>query len=204
MAIEQYTYDATGNRLSFVNSAGVQAYVYPAGSHRLMSVDGVDRTYDAMGNTLTIGGDWQYAYDLAGRLGSATRASSAQASYRHNAAGQRVLQQVGTDKTLHLHGEGGEWLGSYGATGAPAQQVVWLGSRPVGLIQARKVFYIESDHLGSPRAVVDPQRDVAVWRWSLLGEAFGSGMPAEVLIRMESSSPLIFVSRGSAWIRLQG
>jgi hypothetical protein len=111
---------------------------------------------------------------------------------------------VGTDKTLHLHGEGGEWLGSYGATGAPAQQVVWLGSRPVGLIQARKVFYIESDHLGSPRAVVDPQRDVAVWRWSLLGEAFGSGMPAEVLIRMESSSPLIFVSRGSAWIRLQG
>lgn len=179
VAIEQYTYDATGNRLSFVNSARVQAYVYPAGSHRLMSVDGVDRTYDAMGNTLTIGGDWQYAYDLAGRLGSATRASSAQASYRHNAAGQRVLQQVGTDKTLHLHGEGGEWLGSYGATGAPAQQVVWLGSRPVGLIQAGKVFYIESDHLGSPRAVVDPQRDVTVWRWSMLGEAFGSGAPAE-------------------------
>ncbi|MFL9584473.1 RHS repeat-associated core domain-containing protein [Stenotrophomonas sp. AB1(2024)] len=179
VAIEQYSYDATGNRLSFGNSAGVQAYVYPAGSHRLMSVDGVDRTYDAMGNTLTIGDEWQYAFDLAGRLGSATRAGSAQASYRHNAAGQRVLQQVGTDKTLHLHGEGGEWLGSYGATGAAAQQVVWLGSRPVGLIQAGKVFYIESDHLGSPRAVVDPQRDVAVWRWSLLGEAYGNGLPAE-------------------------
>jgi RHS repeat-associated protein len=179
VAIEQYTYDATGNRLSFGNSAGVQAYVYPAGSHRLMSVDGVDRTYDAMGNTLTIGGDWQYAYDLAGRLGSATRAGSAQASYRHNAAGQRVLQQVGTDKTLHLHGEGGEWLGSYSPNGAPTQQVVWLGSRPVGLIQAGKVLYIESDHLGSPRALIDPQRDVAVWRWSLLGEAFGNGSPAE-------------------------
>jgi RHS repeat-associated protein len=179
VAIEQYTYDGTGNRLSFGNSAGVQAYVYPAGSHRLMSVDGVDRTYDAIGNTLTIGGDWQYAYDLAGRLGSATRAGSAQASYRHNAAGQRVLQQVGTDKTLHLHGEGGEWLGNYGEAGNPIQQVVWLGSRPVGLIQAGKVLYIESDHLGSPRAVIDPQRDLAVWRWSLLGEAFGSGSPAE-------------------------
>lgn len=122
-----------------------------------------------MGNTLTIGGDWRYAYDLAGRLGSATAAGSAQASYRHNAAGQRVLQQVRTDKTLHLHGE----------TGAPSQQVVWLGSRPVGLIQAGKVLYIESDHLGSPRAVIDSQRDAAVWRWSLLGEAFGNGMPAE-------------------------
>ncbi|WP_421567529.1 RHS repeat-associated core domain-containing protein [Stenotrophomonas sp. PD6] len=179
VAIEQYTYDATGNRLSFGNSAGVQAYVYPAGSHRLMSVDGVDRTYDAMGNTLTIGGDWQYVYDLAGRLGSATKAGSAQASYRHNAAGQRVLQQVGTDTTLHLHGEGGEWLGSYGESGVPAQQVVWLGSRPVGLIEAGKVLYIESDHLGSPRAVIDPQRDVAVWRWSLLGEAYGNGLPAD-------------------------
>lgn len=179
VAIEQYTYDATGNRLSFGSAAGVQVYDYSAGSHRLMSVDGVVRTYDAMGSTLTIGGEWQYTYDLAGRLGSATRAGSAQASYRHNAAGQRVLQQVATEKALHLHGEGGEWLGRYGANGAPAQQVVWLGSRPVGLIQAGKVLYIESDHLGSPRALIDPQRDVAVWRWSLLGEAFGSGMPAE-------------------------
>jgi len=179
VAIERYSYDATGNRLSFGNSAGVQAYVYPAGSHRLMSVDGVGRTYDAMGNTLTIGDEWQYAFDLAGRLGSATRAGSAQASYRHNAAGQRVLQRVGTDKALHLHGEGGEWLGSYGASGVPTQQVVWLGSRPVGMIQAGKLFYIESDHLGSPRAVIDPLRDVAVWRWSLLGEAFGKGEVAE-------------------------
>lgn len=179
VAIEHYSYDATGNRLTFGNAAGTQPYIYAADSHRLMSVDGVARTYDAMGNTLTIGGEWQYAYDLAGRLGSATGAGSAQASYRHNAAGQRVLQQVGTDKTLHLHGESGEWLGSYGETAAPAQQVVWLGSRPVGLIQAGKVLYIESDHLGSPRAVIDPQRDVAVWRWSLLGEAFGNGMPTE-------------------------
>lgn len=179
VAIEHYSYDATGNRLTFGNAAGTQIYIYAADSHRLMSVDRVARTYDAIGNTLTIGGEWQYAYDLAGRLGSATGAGSAQASYRHNAAGQRVLQQVGTDKTLHLHGESGEWLGSYGETVAPAQQVVWLGSRPVGLIQAGKVLYIESDHLGSPRAVIDPQRDVAVWRWSLLGEAFGNGMPAE-------------------------
>lgn len=57
-----------------------------------------------------------------------------------------MLQQLGAEKTLHLHGEGGEWLGRYGASGAPAQQVVWLGSRPVGLIQAGKVLYIESDH----------------------------------------------------------
>ncbi len=177
-AIEQYSYDATGNRLSFSNSAGLQAYGYPLDSHRLASVDGVARTYDAMGNTLSIGDDWQYAYDLAGRLGSATRAGSAQASYRHNAAGQRVLHQSGAERTFHLYGEMGEWLGAYDVTGASTQQVVWLGSKPIGLIQTGKVLYVEADHLDSPRAVIEPERDAEVWSWSLLGEAFGASPPS--------------------------
>lgn len=42
-----------------------------------MSVDGDDPAYDAMG---TIGGEWQYAYGLAGQIDSATRPSCGQAS----------------------------------------------------------------------------------------------------------------------------
>jgi RHS repeat-associated protein len=177
VAIEQYSYDATGNRLSFTNSAGVQAYTYSADSHRLMSVGGVPRTYDAMGNTLTVGGEWQYVYDLAGRLGNATRPGSSQASYLHNGTGQRALQISGGEHTLNLHGEEGQWLGAY-RNGIPAHQVIWLGSRPVALIQAGALLYIESDHLGSPRAIIEPQRDVTVWSWSLLEEAFGTNAPS--------------------------
>jgi len=177
--IEQYSYDATGNRLSIGNSAGTQAYVYPVDNHRLASVDGVSRTYDAMGNTLAIGSEWQYVYDLAGRLRSAVRASSAQASYSHNAAGQRVLKQTSADKQQQLHGEAGEWLGSYGVSGTPIQQLVWMDSTPIGLIQAGKVLYLESDHLGSPRTVIDPHGDRSVWSWSLLSEAFGKDRAAE-------------------------
>lgn len=179
VAIEQYSYDATGNRLSSGNSAGVKAYIYAADSHRLKSVDGVERTYDAMGNTLTIGGVWQYAYDLAGRLSGATRIGSAQSTYRHSATGQRVVQSSGAETTLHLYGEGGEWLGSYDANLIPTQQVVWLGSTAVGVIERGKVLYVEPDHLGTPRALLDPQRDEAVWSWSLTGEAFGDGSPDE-------------------------
>ncbi|MBA3485712.1 MAG: RHS repeat-associated core domain-containing protein, partial [Lysobacter sp.] len=39
------------------------------------------------------------------------------------------------------------------------------------------LHYIEADHLGTPRVVIDPQRDVAVWRWELTGEAFGDSAP---------------------------
>lgn len=178
-SIERYIYDATGNRLSFGNSAGTQLYVYPEDSHRLASVDNVVRTYDEIGNTRTIGGDWHYEYDLAGRLRHAANSGSVQVGYRHNGVGQRVLLQESAEKKLSLHGENGEWLGSYGATGVPSQQVVWLGSRPIGLMLDGRVFYVESDHLGSPRAIVDPQRDVVVWTWSLLSEAFGGGTPNE-------------------------
>ncbi|SON96685.1 RhsD protein (fragment) [Xanthomonas citri pv. fuscans] len=45
------------------------------------------------------------------------------------------------------------------------------------LANANKLHYIEPDHLGSPRVVIDPTRDVAVWTWSLKGEAFGNTAP---------------------------
>uniref|UniRef100_UPI0025F260E0 RHS repeat domain-containing protein n=1 Tax=uncultured Xanthomonas sp. TaxID=152831 RepID=UPI0025F260E0 len=37
--------------------------------------------------------------------------------------------------------------------------------------------YVQPDHLGTPRAVIDPVRDVAIWRWDLRGEAFGTTAP---------------------------
>ncbi|KAB8172196.1 hypothetical protein FKV24_015250, partial [Lysobacter maris] len=32
-------------------------------------------------------------------------------------------------------------------------------------------------HLGTPRAVIEPQRDVAVWTWDIASEAFGNSAP---------------------------
>ena len=33
------------------------------------------------------------------------------------------------------------------------------------------------NHLGTPRSVIDPVRDVAIWQWPLLGNAFGDAAP---------------------------
>ncbi|MGO4781725.1 hypothetical protein AB4084_40185, partial [Lysobacter sp. 2RAB21] len=71
--------------------------------------------------------------------------------------------------------------GEYSATGVAHQQVMWLDDLPVGVISgigsAQKLFYIEPDHLGSPRVVIDPSRNAAVWKWDLKGEAFGNSQP---------------------------
>lgn len=44
---------------------------------------------------------------------------------------------------------------------------------------SQALHYIEPDALGTPRVVIDPQRDVAVWTWDLTGEAFDVTVPNE-------------------------
>jgi RHS repeat-associated protein len=39
--------------------------------------------------------------------------------------------------------------------------------------------YIEPDHLGTPRAIIDPSAGKAVWTWAIQGEAFGATPPNE-------------------------
>ncbi|MBN6104706.1 hypothetical protein JR064_21305 [Xanthomonas sp. CFBP 8703] len=52
--IDGYSYDATGNRLSAQVNGSTQTYSYPTDSHRLASVAGATRSYDAAGNTTVI------------------------------------------------------------------------------------------------------------------------------------------------------
>ncbi|WP_425507075.1 RHS repeat domain-containing protein [Stenotrophomonas indicatrix] len=41
-----------------------------------------------------------------------------------------------------------------------------------------ELAYIQPDHLGTPRVVIDPLRDVAIWEWSNKSEVFGDQAPA--------------------------
>ncbi|EFF49457.1 RhsD protein [Xanthomonas citri pv. aurantifolii str. ICPB 10535] len=177
--IDGYSVDATGNRLSAKVGTATQAYTYPADSHRLSAVAGVARTYDATGNTTAMGGTArQYTYDTTGRMTQARRAGAVTMNYRYNGKGEQVRRFLGTTNSYTLYDEAGHWLGDYDSNGAPKQQAIWLDDLPVGLLaNANKLHYIEPDHLGSPRVVIDPTRDVAVWTWSLKGEAFGNTAP---------------------------
>jgi len=172
--IDQYTYDATGNRTSFSNAAGTVPYGYPADSHRLVSVGGEPRTYDAMGNTTSIGGaDREFVYDERGRMAQVKRNGAVAQDYRYNAKGEQVARLGGSGAGLLLYDESGHSLGDYDVTGLAGQQVIWMDDAPVGLLGEGALSYVEPDHLGTPRVVADPVRDEAVWGWDLKGEAFG-------------------------------
>ncbi|WP_243391189.1 RHS repeat-associated core domain-containing protein [Xanthomonas prunicola] len=177
--LDGYTYDKTGNRQSSKSAAGEVAYTYEANSHRLIKVGATPRVYNPVGDTTSINGtEREFVHDVTGRMSQVKRNGAVAREYRYNGKGEQVSRFLGTANTYTLYDESGHWMGDYDTTGKLLQQAIWLDDMPVGLLtNANKLHYIEPDHLGSPRVVVDPARNVAVWSWSLKGEAFGNTAP---------------------------
>lgn len=236
---QNYSYDKTGNRQSVGSRQIVQqqdctdvapgepctelpsttqwssdSYTYHAGTHRLFTRTGMQRSYDNAGNLLleapqggqvidpppgsggteSVGGEpgspgalaRGYSYNAANRMSGTSLGGEQLMSYRYNGRGERVYRH-GIDATVHtVFDAAGRWLGDYDANGTMIRQAIWLGELPVGVLakvgNATRLFHVEADALGSPRAVVDPTRGAAgtvVWRWDLAGEAFGNDGPNE-------------------------
>ncbi len=181
--IETYAYDTTGNRTSLTTSAGTASYTYPATSHRLTAVDGEARNHDAAGNTTSIGSK-AFTYNDANRMNAVKQGNAVLESYAYNHRGQRVLRTpTGGTAQITLYDEAGQWLGNYSATGQAQQQAIWLDNYPVALINVPstgvpELAYVQPDHLGTPRVVIDPVRNVAIWEWSNKSEVFGNQIPS--------------------------
>ena len=181
--IETYAYDATGNRTALTTSAGTASYTYPATSHRLTAVDGESRTHDAAGNTTSIGIK-TFTYSDANRMNTVKQGNATLESYGYNHRGERVLRTpAGGAAQITLYDEAGQWLGNYSATGQAQQQAIWLDNYPVALLTVPvtgvpALAYVQPDHLGTPRVVIDPVRNVSIWQWSNKSEVFGNQIPS--------------------------
>ena len=125
----------------------------------------------------------EFSYDDTNRMRQVKHDGVVAMSYLYNGKGEQV-HKTGSGKTIaSLYDEAGHWIGDYDANGQPIQQAIWLDDLPVGLLVGaganQKLYYIEADVLGTPRVVIDPDRNVAVWKWDLAGEAFGDAVPSE-------------------------
>lgn len=75
----------------------------------------------------------------------------------------------------------GRMLGEYdGTTGAPLREYVWLDDMPMALLDgaaaSTSIFYVQTDHLQTPRVVLDRQ---GRQRWTWVAEPFGNATPIE-------------------------
>jgi RHS repeat-associated protein len=193
-AIDTYSYDKTGNRTAHTTATGTSTYSYPTTNHRLTDVGGVIRAYDAAGNTLNIGAAKEFVYNAANRMSQVKQAGVVAMNYAYNGRGEQVRKHLGTSNTYTFYDEAGHWLGDYDNTGAPIQQALWMDDLPVGLLaNNNQLHYIQPDHLGTPRVVIEVARNVPVWTWDVKGEAFGNTAPDQNPDR--DANPFVFDMR---------
>lgn len=189
-----YQYDQNGNRTqrTWVNPGSpttIQYLTYPTDSNRLTQVASTGQTRDAAGN-LTAYGNKTYTYNDANRLQLYKINGQNRAFMLYNAMGQRI-GKTNILYPLHQHyDQSGHYLGttSYNGNGTLYQRYDWiyLGDRPVAQVRTdhgtsnnvtgRRLLTIHTDHLNTPRAMADSNRNI-VWRWD--GNAFGQVGPNE-------------------------
>lgn len=179
--LEAYTYDKTGDRLSATLNGGTATnYSYAAGTHRLVGVGGVARTVDNAGNTETgVTTGFTFNYDDTNRF-SAAVSSSATYAYALNGRGERVVKAAtgaSPSTTEYVYDERGQLLGEYGATGTTQNEYIYLDNLPIALVAGGVVSYIETDHLGTPRKVVNRTTNATLWNWDSLGDSLGAAAP---------------------------
>ncbi|MEX8520695.1 MAG: RHS repeat-associated core domain-containing protein [Leptothrix sp. (in: b-proteobacteria)] len=192
-----YSYDASGNRLTYqVGATTLTNQVSPT-SNRLSSVQRVSLTtgsivtdvpaYDAAGNTTGNGSAGSAVYSDRGRLATSnvpiTGGTSAVA-YRYNALEQRVSKAgtlVPSGAAYYVYDEANHLLGEYDASGMALYEVIWLGEQPVGVIKqirtgsgstlnvSTRLDNIFADHLNAPRVITYGS---VLWRWDST-EPFG-------------------------------
>ncbi|HSX65229.1 MAG TPA: type IV secretion protein Rhs, partial [Pseudoxanthomonas sp.] len=168
-ATDTYSYDKTGNRTAHTTAAGTNAYGYPTTSHRLTDVAGVIRAYDEAGNTLNIAAK-TFVYNDANRMSQVRQAGVAMMNYAYNGKGEQVRKHLGTTSTYTVYDEAGHWVGDYDSAGNALQQALWMDDLPVGLLaNGNQLHYVQPDHLGTPRTVIEVARNVPVWTWDLKG-----------------------------------
>jgi RHS repeat-associated protein len=182
-ATQTYSYDANGNRVSYLNDAtppvSLSYNVDPA-SNRLLGISGSSKesfTYDATGNMLSYSApfaDYSFSYDARNRQTEAF-VGAIGTSWLINGLGQRVSQvAAGVPQFNFVYDEAGHLIGKYDGSGNPLWETAWLGDLPVAVLEPAGQFYIAPDHLGAPHQITDAGA-AAVWLWP--HDPFGSGAP---------------------------
>ena len=173
-------YDANGNRTGVTLNGTASTYTTAATSNRISSITNPARSfgYDAAGNTTA--DTYTATYDLAGRMATLAKAGTT-TTYSVDGMGRRVRKFASTGATstiIFVYDQNGQLLGEYSNTGATLREYVWLGATPVAVFTPDTVaanpplvYYIHTDHLGTPRLVIDKNNQQ---RWSWIADPFGT------------------------------
>jgi RHS repeat-associated protein len=166
--IASYHYDANGNRRSKTAAGTTIAATYDDEDH-LLTYGGTSYSYSpngALAQKTDATGTTTYTYDPFGNLQRVALPGGRIIDYIIDAAGRRVGKAVnGVVVTRWLYLD--QWrIGTeLDGTGVVTARFVWATRTnvPDYVMKAGSLYAVVSDHVGSPRAVVDTATGLVVW-----------------------------------------
>ena len=177
-----YSYDANGNRKAETGTV-LQSNTFNPGTNQLLNLGNgtANLTYYPGGYTAS-GGGVSTKINGRGRLASATT-SVGTTSYYYDALGQLFYKNGPNGSVGLMYDERGHIIGEYTNTGVLIQETVWMDDIPVATLRpfgsTVAVYYIHTDHLGTPRQISSATNGSLVWTWD--PNSFGSAAATSIL-----------------------
>lgn len=182
----EYAYNTSDDRLNQINSQGSTSYEYENNSHRLTGLNGSNSdtlSYDLNGNLISKNG-YQFSYNSDNRLSSTSSLQHGITTYSYNSYGQRIRKQTinGSEvKTQWFIYSGSKLMYEEIQINNEAiikNEYLYLNDKIIGFIHNNTIYYVQSDHLGTPRNIVNSITGNVVWEW-INSEPFGNSQPIE-------------------------
>jgi RHS repeat-associated protein len=76
-----------------------------------------------------------------------------------------------SNTSFFIYGQSGELIGEYDSNGSAVRELAYLAGAPIAALTAQASYAIETDQLGTPRALTDSTGKI-VWSWNR--DAFGA------------------------------
>ena len=193
---QRFAYNQLGDRFSIAEPASVQSVAFKTASPRTSQA----QTRPAMryardvAGYITQRGDQRFEYNDAGRPVKLYVGENLKAEYLYNPQGERIQKTLytekGTETTVYLYNEQRQLEAEADHQGNVTAQYVYLDGRPIAKFEGKYVYYLHTDHLGTPQAVTDEHQQVV---WKAGHEAFGKGR-----ITAHTKEPSLFAKVASA------
>ncbi|PTM59264.1 DNRLRE domain-containing protein [Desmospora activa] len=172
--VTEYTYDATGNRLTKKVTKGSNTtttnYTYDD-ADQLTKVDGQAYSYDKNGN-LTSDGKRTYVYDAENRLTTVKEGDKTLASYTYQADGMRKTMTTGsTTITFHYDENNNVTYETNQNNQIVASYTYGANNELVSMTRGGKTYYYQTNNRGDVTAITNSTgAEVATYEYDAFGK----------------------------------
>lgn len=164
-----YSYDLNGNRTTETKNSSATSYNYKPSTNQLASTAGEKNysfTFDQNGNTATENTK-TYTYNQNQRLIKVAEGAATKGEYLYNGNGQRIKKITNNQTSYFIFDQQGRLIAE---SGARQIDYVYLRGRTFALIEGSNLYYVHTDHLGTPQKMTDQQKQLT---WEISSLPFG-------------------------------